>query len=148
MSRQPIGKGERVTFILNPAFPKERLILDYFSKSFNKGGDIKEILYDFVIKKQLSNKFNSISNDCSINDNSIIKQYSMNDNSMVNDLSKNDNKIINELLMNNNTIENNDFNINLDSIEDKEIRMEHDLEEEVKRANSNALDFLNSNFKG
>ncbi len=145
MSRQPIGKGDRVTIILNPAFPKERVILNYFSKSLNRSADIKEILYNFVIGNQLSINNKSIVDDCTINDNSIIKECSMNDNSMVNKLSNNDNKIINESPIDNNNF-NSDFSINLDNIEDEVIKVEYDPEEEVKAANNNALDFLKSGF--
>lgn len=146
MSRQPIGKGERVTIILNPAFPKERLILDYFNRSLNRSADIKEILYNYVIGNQLSINTQSITNDCIINDNSIINEYTMNDNSMVKDLSNNDNLIINNLPKNDNDNMNNDFNINLENIEDEEIEVEHDPKEEIREANNNALDFIKNGF--
>lgn len=146
MSRQPIGKGERVTIILNSAFPKERVILDYLNKSFNKSADIKEILYNFAINNQLSTNDKLISNDYTINDNSIIKECLMNDNLMINNLPKNDNNncTYNNVEKNKNT--SNDFSINLDNIEDEEIQIENDPEEEIKQANTNALDFLNNGF--
>lgn len=143
MSRQPIGKGERVTIILNPAFPKERVVLDYLSKSLNRSAEIKEILYKYVIGNQLSINNNSIINDYKINDNSIINKCSMNYNSMINKTSNNDNKITNELLLDKRN-SNNDFNINLDNIDDKVVKVEYNPEEEVKAANNNALDFLNN----
>lgn len=145
MSRQPIGKGDRVTIILNSTFPKERVILNYLSKSSNKSADIKDILYNFAIGNQLSINDKLITNDCTINDNSIIKEYTMNDNLMINHLSKNDNKIINDLPSNDKTISN-DFNINLDNIKDEEIEVEHDQEEEIKKADNNALDFIKNGF--
>jgi hypothetical protein len=145
MSRQPIGKGDRVTIILNPAFPKEKVILKYFEKSLNRSADIKEILYNHAIRNRSSNNDNQIINDCTINDNSIIKECSINDNLMVNELSKNDNKITNQLTTDNNNC-NNDFSINLDNIKDEVIKVEHDPEEEAKQANNNALDFLKKGF--
>jgi hypothetical protein len=138
MSRQPIGKGERVTIILNPAFPKERVILNYLSKSSNKSADIKEILYKFAIGNQLSINDKSIINDCTINDNSITKEYTMNDNSIVNQLSKDDNSTYINVEKNSS----NDFNINLEDIEDEVIKVENNQKDEIKQANSNALDFL------
>lgn len=144
MSRQPIGKGDRVTIILNPAFPKERLILSYLNKSLNKSADIKEILYNFAIGNQLSMNDNLITHHCVMNDNSITKEYTMNDNSMVNDLSKNDNNVHVNVEKNKNS--SNNFNINLDNIEDKEIQIELNQDEEIKQANNNALDFLNNGF--
>lgn len=141
MSRQPIGKGERVTIILNPAFPKERVILNALSKSSNKSGDIKELLYNYLIGNQLSNNYQTITNDCIINNNSIIKECTMNDNSLVNDLSNNgDNTTYINVEKNQNA--SNAFNINLDDIEDKEIKVKHNPDDEIKQANNNALDFL------
>ena|SRR5471030_3041987 len=141
MSRQPIGKGDRVTIILNPAFPKERVILNALSKSSNKSGDIKELLYNYLIGNQLSNSYKTITNDYAINNNSITKECTMNDNSMVNDLSNNDNNTAYINVEKNQNLSN-DFNINLDYMENKEIKIKHDQEDEIKQANNNALDFL------
>ncbi len=136
MSRQPIGKGERVTIILNPAIPKEKFILEYLGKSFNKSSDIKDILYNYFIGNQLSLNDNRMINKCSINDKSINNDYTMNDNSIINKCIKNDNKIINELP----TANNNSFEINIDNIEDN--RIEIDNSTSADEATSSALEFM------
>ncbi|NFL30541.1 hypothetical protein [Clostridium butyricum] len=137
MSRQPIGKGERVTIILNPAIPKEKLILDYLSGSFNKSADIKQILYNNCIGNQLLINDNTMINKCTINNNSINNDYTMNYNSLINECSKSDNKIINDLPV----VNDKSFEINLDTIEDKSIEISiNDVKAED--ATNNALGFM------
>lgn len=126
MSRQPIGKGDRVTIILNPAIPKEKLILDYLSISFNKSADIKEILYN-----------NCIGNQLSINDNTMINKCTINDNSITNDCTLNDNSFINELPLDKKT-----FEINLDEIEDKSIEISRNNDVKAEDATNNAFGFM------
>ncbi|WP_134859688.1 hypothetical protein [Clostridium butyricum] len=126
MSRQPIGKGDRVTIILNPAIPKEKLILEYLGKSFNKSSDIKDILYDYFI-----------GNQCTINNKSITNDYTINDNSLINECVKNDNKIINELSFDKKT-----FEINLDAIEDKSMEISQSNETVLDDVTNNALNFM------
>lgn len=147
MSRQPIGKGERITFILNPANPNEKLILDYFKNSFNRSADIKQILYNYCISNQLSISDNKIIINSTMNDNSIINSLSKNDNSMVNEYTMNDNKISNDCAKNDNIIKeekksekSSSFDINIDSMEDKEIDLSNPIgSEEVTK---NAMDFM------
>lgn len=137
MSRQPIGKGDRVTIILNPAIPKEKLILEYLGKSFNKSSDIKDILYDYFIGNQLSLNDNSIINQCTINDKSITNDCTLIDNSLINECVNNDNKIINEIPLDNKT-----FEINLDYIEDKSIEISRNNDVKAEDATNNALGFM------
>ncbi|MDU6040479.1 MAG: hypothetical protein E6Y83_19345 [Clostridium butyricum] len=133
MSRQPIGKGERVTIILNPAIPKEKLILEYLGKSFNKSSDIKDILYTYFIGNQLSLNDNSIINQCTINDKSITNYCTLNDNSLINECVKNDNKI---------PLDNKTFEINLDDIEDKSIEISRNNDVKAEDATNNAFGFM------
>lgn len=125
MSRQPIGKGERVTIILNPAIPKEKVILDYLSKSFNKSSDIKGVLYQYCINNQLGMINNTMINECTINDKSFINKYVKNNNESKNELSHYDNK---------------SFEINLEAVEDVQIEIEDTTG--VESATSNALEFM------
>lgn len=133
MSRQPIGKGERVTIILNPAIPKEKLILEYLGKSFNKSSDIKDILYTYFIGNQLSLNDNSIINQCTINDKSITNYCTLNDNSLINECVKNNNKI---------PLDNKTFEINLDDIEDKSIEISRNNDVKAEDATNNAFGFM------
>lgn len=125
MSRQPIGKGERVTIILNPAIPKEKVILDYLSKSFNKSSDIKGVLYQYCINNQLGMINNAMINECTMNDKSFINKYVKNNNESKNELSHYDNK---------------SFEINLEAVEDVQIEIEDTTG--VESATSNALEFM------
>ena len=65
---------------------------------------------------------------------------------MISNNTINDNHLISECVVNDKEVIINDFNINLDNIEDDEIGVEHNHEEEIKEANNNALDFIKNGF--
>ncbi|MDU4952957.1 MAG: hypothetical protein DBY38_01580 [Clostridium cadaveris] len=63
-----MAKGERKTIILNPANPKEKLILDLLSEQYNTSEFIKNILYRYATNNLHVD--NTIINELSHNDNS------------------------------------------------------------------------------
>ena len=124
----------RETFILNRLNPKEKIISDFLLKQYNKSDSIKDILYKYIIDNNLHDDKSMVSN-CVVSDKLMINNHTTNDNHVISECVAIDKEVIS-----------NDFNINLDNIEDGEIKVELDLEEEIKQANNNALDFLKEGF--
>lgn len=140
MSRQAIGKGDRITFILNQAIPNENFILDELNKSFNRSDYIKQILYNYFISNQLSNNDNKVAINYTMNGNSMINKCTLNSNLITKELPKNDNKIINETNADKEVKDTGSFDINLDDIEDKEVNISNPIES--NEASKNALSFM------
>lgn len=129
--------SHRKVFTVNEANPKEKVIYDFLLKQYNESDSIKDILYEYIITNNLQtaqHSANIVPISC--------KYSAINDavmcNESVNDSTNNYKEIINE-----NT---NDFNVNLDDIENSEIKIDYNKEEEIKEANNNALDFLKNGF--
>ena len=130
-----MARGKRETFILNPHNPKDKVILDFLDKQFNRSEAIRDVLYNQVIK----NDGNTITTVLPSYDNSIITPLPYNDNAITTSLPNDDNSITKVLQYDDNT-----FNIDLNSIDDEVI--ESKSEDEDKNANDAALDYL-KNFR-
>lgn len=145
--------SHRKVFTVNEANPKEKVIFDFLSTLYNESEIIKDILYDYVISNNLQiaqHTVNIVSALAQHQHDSlhVAIQDSVNINA---NTCKHSVKDIQTLVYDNKPDSkpkgNDDFIINLDDIENKKIKAEHNPEDEIKRANNNALDFLKSGFK-
>lgn len=132
-----MAKGERKTIILNPANPKEKLILDLLSEQYNTSEFIKNILYHYATNNLHDD--NTIINELSHNDNKMIIPLPHDDNSIINKLPHNDNEMITSLPYNDNS----DFLIDVNKVSDKDANISGS---EIEDPNKNALDFLKNSF--
>lgn len=145
--------SHRKVFTVNEANPKEKVIFDFLSTLYNESDIIKDILYDYIISNNLQTAQHSVSTVSALaqhqhNSLHVAVQDSVNCHA---DTCKNSVNDVQTLAPDNKlNIKpkgNDDFIIDLDNIENKEIKIEHDPEEEIKQANNNALDFLNNGFQ-
>lgn len=133
--RSKCKTSHRKVFTVNEANPKEKVIYDFLFNQYNESDTIKDILYDYIISNNLQTAQHSVN----------IVQTLCND-------SAKSNATLYTSCVNNSAVEykesvmNSDFNINLDNIENEEIKIEYNKEDEIKQANDNALDFLNNGF--
>jgi len=132
--RSKCETSSRETFILNSLNPKEKIISDFLLSQYNKSDSIKDILYQYIISNNLHD------------DKSMVSQCVVTDKLVISNNTTNDNHVINEYVVNDKEIISDDFNINLDNIEDEEIEVEHDQQEEINQATNNALDFIKNGF--
>ncbi|WP_321833453.1 hypothetical protein [Clostridium butyricum] len=128
MKRSKCETSSRHTILLNTLNPKEKVIYDFLQAQYNKSEVIKDILFNYINDNNLHD------------DNKVISNLSHNDNKMISKLSSCDNKMISNSVTNSNQEENRSFDINLDSIEDKEIDMEKPIE--ADDAINNAMNFM------
>ena len=129
--------SHRKVFTVNEANPKEKVIFDFLSTVYNESDIIKDILYDYIISNNLQTAQHSIN---------IVQ--TLGKQSVSNSTVECKERVINSATYNNEEKRNsnNDFSINLDDINDKIIKVEHNPEDEVKAANNNALNFLKGQF--
>lgn len=132
-----MAKGERKTIILNPANPKEKMILELLAEQYNASEFIKKLLYNYITNN--SHDGNSITTQLPHNDNSMITVLPYDDNNIINQLSHDGNEVITSLSNNDNS----DFFIDVNKVcgEDANINI-CDSED----PNKNALDFLRNSF--
>jgi hypothetical protein len=117
-----MARGKRETFILNPLNPKDKIILDFLDKQFNRSETIRDILYNYASSK---------------NGNAITMALPYDDNSITNVLPQDDNSITIPLQYNDNT-----FKIDVNSIEDDYVEVK--TEDKEINANEEALNYLNN----
>lgn len=141
-----MAKGNREAFTLNELNPKEKIVFDFLQTQYNKSQVIKDILYEYIV-----------SNDLQISTQPIQHKHVINTTKCVNDVSnvykdtqQNDVIVGNEIIQVNNKIDtsipkdnannDNDFSIDLNSIDDEEVNIS--TEKNNKSATENALDFV------
>lgn len=132
--RSKCETSSRQTIILNSLNPKEKIIEDFLLTQYNKSDSIKDILYQHIISNNLHD------------DKSMVSKCVVLDKSMISNHTTSDNHVISKGVVDDNQSISNNFNINLDSIEDEEIKIEYDNAGEIEEANNNALDFLKYQF--
>lgn len=127
-----MARGKRETFIINPLNPKDKVILDFLNKQFNRSEAIRDIIYQYA----LNNNGNAITMSLPHSDNTITIPLSNDDNSITNILPQNDNDIITSLSNNDNN-----FKIDIDSVDDDVV----EIKSEAKNINADkeAINFLN-----
>jgi hypothetical protein len=140
--------SHRKVFTVNEANPKEKVIFDFLSTLYNESDIIKDILYDYIISNNLQTAQHSVNVVSELaqhqhNNVHVTVQDSVNINA--NTCNNSVNSI--QTLASDNKLDskpkgNDDFIIDLDNIENKEIKVEINKEDEIKQANNNALDFL------
>lgn len=135
-------KSDRITFLLNQNNPKEKIIFDFLSRQYNKSEFIKDLLLAYISNGNLSHDDNSIITKLQQSDNNMIIKLSQDDNKVITSLQHNDNQVISQLSQSDNK-RNNEFLIDLDNLEDKEVNLSTTEKED---ANKNALDFLKNSF--
>lgn len=146
--RSKCETSHRKVFTVNEANPKEKVIYDFLYPIYNESDAIKNILYEYIISNNLQTAQHSVNilqtlcND-GVNNNAKIYTTCINNSANECKESISDNTTYNNEEKN---IANNDFNINLDNIEEDEIEVEHDHEEEINQATNNALDFIKNGF--
>lgn len=127
-----MAKGKRETFILNSLNPKDKAILDFLDKQFNRSEVIRDILFQYV-----SNNGNAITMALPYNDNTIINVLSNDDKGITTSLPYDDNTITTSLSQNDNA-----FNIDINSVNDDFVDIKtNDEEVNVDEA---ALNYLNN----
>lgn len=97
-----MARGKRETFIINPLNPKDKVILDFLDKQFNRSEAIRDIIYQYA----LNNNGNAITMALPHNDNDIITSLSNNDNNFKIDIDLVDDDVV--------EIKSEDKNINAD----------------------------------
>lgn len=117
-----MARGKRETFILNPLNPKDKLILDFLDKQFNRSEVIRDILFQHLKNNE---------------GNADITALPYNDNTIINVLPNNDKSIITPLQQDDNI-----FNIDINSIDDDYVEV--DIENKEINANEEALNYLNN----
>ena len=141
--RSKCETSHRKVFTVNEANPKEKVIFDFLSTLYNESDIIKDILYDYIIYNNLQTAQHSV------NIVPTLGKHSANNNAETCKISvSNSITECKEITYNNveKDAPNNDFNINLDNIEDTEIKVEHDKEDEINQATNNALAFIENGF--
>ena len=126
-----MARGKRETFIINPLNPKDKVILDFLNKQFNRSEAIRDIIYQYAL-----NNGNAITMALPHNCNTSTIPLSNDDNSITNILPQNDNDII-TLLSNND----NNFKIDIDSVDDDVVEIKS--EDKNINADKEAINFLN-----
>ena len=146
--RSKCPTSHRKVFTVNEANPKEKVIFDFLSNSYNESDVVKDILYDYIISNNLQTAQHSVNIIPTLGKHSVNNNTGMCKTSVSNSANEYKESASNNTTYNNEekNIANNDFNINLDIIEDDEIEVEHDHEEEINQANNNALDFIKNGF--
>lgn len=117
-----MARGKRETFILNSLNPKDKIILDFLDKQFNRSEAIRDIIYQYAINN---------------NGNAITMALPYSDNNITNALPRNDNDIIKALPYDDNT-----FNIDINSLNDDVVEIKS--EEENVNADKEALNYLSN----
>ena len=128
-----MARGKRETFILNPLNPKDKVILDFLEKQFNRSEVIRDILFNYAS----NNVGNGITMPLPYIDNSITIPLPYDDNTITTSLQCDDNTITIPLSQDDNT-----FKIDISSVEDDFIDIKTD-DEEIN-ANEEALSYLNN----
>ena len=128
-----MARGKRETFILNPLNPKDKLILDFLEKQFNRSEAIRDILFQYL----KDNVGNADITALPINDNNITMPLSNDDNTVINALPNNDKSVITPLQQ-----DDNGFNIDINSIDDNYVEI--GIENKEVNANEEALNYLNN----
>lgn len=145
--RSKCQTSHRKVFTVNEANPKEKVIYDFLDLQYNEAETIKGILYEYIISNNLQTTQHSVNimqslGKHSVINNAVMCKTSVNNSADVCKESVSNSKAYSDEEKN----KNNDFNIDLDNIEDEVIKVDSNQEEEVKQANNNALDFINNNY--
>ncbi len=138
-------KSDKKQFTLNPANPKERVISDFLKTQFNMSDFIKDVLYHYIVSNNLSTNIASVQQDVVINTVSTNKDIRKNietiqhDAGNITDNMKQVNSN-NKATIPKDTSNNDDFNIDINSITDEEVAIS--TGEKNKSATENALDYM------
>ncbi|MBN1042189.1 hypothetical protein FDB52_10230 [Clostridium botulinum] len=145
--RSKCKTSHRKVFTVNEANPKEKVIFDFLSTLFNESDTIKDILYEYIVSNNLQTAQHSV------NIVQTLGKYSVSNNAKIyNDSVNNNANTCKEIASDSTTfdkdknISKEDFSIDLNNIEDKEIAIEYDNKEEIEDAKNNALNFLKNGF--
>lgn len=144
--RSKCETSHRKVFIVNEANPKEKVIFDFLSTLYTEADIVKDILYDYIISNNLQTAQHSVSIVPTLGKHSVSNTAETCNASVSNGINVCADGVSNSIANKQENISKDDFNINLDDIEDKVIKVGHDPEVEIKQANNNALDFLKTGF--
>lgn len=138
--------SSRHTIILNSLNPREKIIFDFLSNQYNKSDSVKDILYEYIIINNLQVNIQPIISKDEVNSNKVISSLSNEDKYNTSDNTVIENTVISECVQDDNmqqskdTSNDNDFNIDLDNIEDEEVKV--DTGKDNKDATKNAMNYL------
>lgn len=146
--RSKCPTSHRKVFTVNEANPKEKVIFDFLDPQYNEAETVKDILYDYIISNNLQTTQHSVNIVKTLGKHSVNNNTETCNNSVNNGANECKESASNNTTYNNEekNIVNTDFNINLDIIEDNEIILDRNQEEEVEKADNNALNFLKGQF--
>lgn len=142
--RSKCETSHRKVFTVNEANPKEKVIYDFLLNQYNESDAIKDALYYYIISNNLQTTQHSVNivqtlGKDSVKNNATI--YTTSVNNSANECKESaSNEIVTDKTSN---MSKNDFNINLEDIDEKEVDIYYDNKEKIEEANKNALDFLN-----
>lgn len=138
--------SSRHTIILNSLNPREKVIFDFLSNQYNKSDSVKDIVYEYIITNNLQVNIQPIISKDEVNSNKVISSLSNEDKYNTSDNTVIENTVISECVQDDNmqqskdTSNDNDFNIDLDNIEDEEVKV--DTGKDNKDATKNAMNYL------
>lgn len=140
-----MAKANREAFTLNELNPKEKVIFDFLQTQYNKSQVIKDILYEYIMSNNLQVSTQTLQKNSIIN----TKESANSVSNVYKDLPKDDKKKTKECIENNKKIykskpkdivEDDDFKIDLNTIEDEEVDISSDSNK--KSGIENAMDFI------
>ncbi|SFC14356.1 hypothetical protein [Clostridium uliginosum] len=141
-----MGKGNREAFTLNESSSREKIVFDFLQTQYNKSQVIKDILYEYIMSNNLQISTQHIQHNHVINTtkcvndvSNVYKDTQQNDVIVGNDVAQVNNKI-DTSTPKDNASNDNDFSIDLNSIDDEEVNIS--TEKKNKSATENALDFV------
>lgn len=141
-----MAKGNREAFTLNELNPKEKVIFDFLQTQYNKSQVIKDILYEYIMVNDLQLSTQSIPKKNVINTKECIKDVSNVYTDLPQDNIKDTGKCIKREVkldkskQKDNKNNDNDFSIDLNNIDDKEVEV--NTGEKQKNGTENAMDFI------
>lgn len=140
-----MAKANREAFTLNELNPKEKVIFDFLQTQYNKSQVIKDILYEYIMGNDLQISTQSIPKKNVINTTKCIKDVSNVYKDIPQDNIKDTRKCIKSEVkldkskQKDNKNNDNDFSIDLNSIDDKEVEVNTGKK---KSGTENAMDFI------
>jgi len=146
--RSKCETSHRKVFTVNEMNPKEKVIFDFLELQYNEAETTKDILYDYIISNNLQTTQHSARIVHDLGKNSVNNNAERCKTSVKNSADDYKESVSNNTTYNNEekNIVNDNFNINLDSIKDEEVEIKYNNEEEVEKADNNALNFLKGQF--
>lgn len=141
-----MAKVGREGFTLNPANPRDKIIIDFLKNQFNKSDFMKDTIYDYIVSNDLQiitqptrNKHVINTIEC-IKDDVNITTSTQQDDVIVNTSTQKVHDKVNTSTRKNSTNVDKDFSIDLSAIDDEEVNITTDVEKED--ATANAMNFL------